>query len=76
MYRRLSEIVKSAIICRGVLGTPDILKFKVEDTWYSRTVKYEYFSNYPIVTIRFNNERYLVDTSCVEVKEVANGIDV
>lgn len=65
--KRLSEIIKEATLHRNPEGVDDVLVFEFEGKEYSRKITYEYFSNYPIVSIMFQKVRWLVDVSCIEI---------
>lgn len=65
--QRMSDLIKKAKIIRNPEGVDDVLVFEFDGKEYSRKIMYEYFSNYPIVSIMFQKERRLVDVSCIDI---------
>lgn len=60
--KMLSEITKSIVWINPLKGKLYIA-FTVNGKEYVRTVKEEYFSNFPKQSVRFNNNQYLINTS-------------
>ncbi len=65
--KRMSDLIQKATVLRNPDGIDDMLVFDYQGKRYYRTMKYENFSNYPIISVRFKSERRLVDVSCIEI---------
>lgn len=69
--KRLSEITKSIIYIDG-----QSIAFTVNNVCYHRKVKSQCFSNWPLNSVVFNKERYLIDESCLEVENLYTCLNV